>query len=158
MLRDHIRAPDGREARNEQRKLRAGIANAFAIAVGAVALFGEFLNPNAAALLTPVSRAGLVCWLGPCISLLRGSFVIWRTGHDPRHSLRDVGDVWLDRFFRRWLLPAELRRRSHVAAVAAADPPRAVSLLIMLGGEIEQRIDRYRAAKGVHQVRTVAAE
>ncbi|MBI1188569.1 MAG: hypothetical protein GC206_14765 [Alphaproteobacteria bacterium] len=60
MLRDHIRTPDGREARNEQRKLRAAIANAFAIAVGAVALFGQFLNPTAAEYLTPASRAGLV--------------------------------------------------------------------------------------------------
>jgi len=74
VLRDHFRAPDGREARNEQRKLRAGIANAFAIAVGAVALFGEFLNPDAAALLTPVSRAGLVL-LAWTLHLLAAWFV-----------------------------------------------------------------------------------
>jgi hypothetical protein len=60
MLRDHVREPEAREARNEQRELRAAVFNAFAIAVGAFALFGEFLNPAAAAALTPPARAGLV--------------------------------------------------------------------------------------------------
>ena len=39
------RAPAGREARNEQRKLRAAIANAVAIALVIAAFVGPFVNP-----------------------------------------------------------------------------------------------------------------
>ncbi|NWG54445.1 MAG: hypothetical protein HXY28_12060 [Hydrogenophilaceae bacterium] len=58
------RRPAGREARNEQRKLRAGLFNAFAIAVGVVALFGDIINPAAAATLTPLVWIGLVMLAG----------------------------------------------------------------------------------------------
>jgi hypothetical protein len=55
----------GREARNEQRKLRAGVANALAAAVAAVAILGDLLNPAVADQLSNVIRLGmaLLAWL-----------------------------------------------------------------------------------------------
>lgn len=51
------RAPRGREARNEQRKLRAAIANAVSIALVIAAFVGPFINPALAGVLSLPDRA-----------------------------------------------------------------------------------------------------
>ncbi len=57
--------PTGREARNEQRKLRAGVANGLAAAVAAVAILGDLINPAVADQLSDAIRLGmaLLAWL-----------------------------------------------------------------------------------------------
>jgi hypothetical protein len=51
------RTPAGREARNEQRKLRAAIANGVGIALIVGALIAPLINPATSSQLSPVLRA-----------------------------------------------------------------------------------------------------
>ncbi|MDX2238189.1 MAG: hypothetical protein NW203_11560 [Hyphomonadaceae bacterium] len=61
-------APLGREARNEQRKLRGAAFNAVAITLVATALVGDLINPVAAEQLSVPVRLGMVV-LGWCAHL-----------------------------------------------------------------------------------------
>lgn len=54
------RQADAREARNEQRKLRAGIANAVAIGGIVTGLIGPAINPTLIGELSILERAALV--------------------------------------------------------------------------------------------------
>lgn len=69
MLRDQIRTPEGREARNEQRKLRAAVFNALAIAIAATAFVGDLINPDVAASLSTPIRFGMVMLAGALLLL-----------------------------------------------------------------------------------------
>lgn len=52
--------PSGREARNEQWKLRAALINALSIALGLTGLFGPYINPTSLGDITIAERATLL--------------------------------------------------------------------------------------------------
>ena len=80
MLREHPwRAPRGREARNEQRKLRAAVANAVAIALAVAAFAGPFINPALAGVLSLPDRVLML--LGAALAHLLACWFV-----------RDLGD------------------------------------------------------------------
>jgi FtsH-binding integral membrane protein len=56
VLRRVFRASASREGRNEQRKLRAGVANALAVTLIVAGVVGPYVNPMLAASLTPAVR------------------------------------------------------------------------------------------------------
>lgn len=74
--------PSGREARNEQRKLRAAIANAIAIALVAGSLAADFINPVLAGSLSGPDRLAMLLFGGILHLWRAGSFVILRIGID----------------------------------------------------------------------------
>ena len=59
-MKRYLRKAQGREARNEQRKLTANLFNALAIALVVTGLAGPFLNPVIASELGAVERIGML--------------------------------------------------------------------------------------------------